>query len=115
MLSSLPLPFGDDWFSGFQDCKMESRRSQWSRDQVVEDRRDMVEGDGMGEEETNCTFLLGLKFAEPEPAEGVLSGERRQDFVGEVVFIGGSGVWVWCELRRSDSVQFSVRFDVDWV
>ena len=92
MLSSLPLPFGDDWFSGFQDCKMLSRRSQWSRDHVVEERTEMADGEGVGEEDTNCTFLLGLKFEEPEPAEGVLRGERRQDFVGEAVLTVGSGV-----------------------
>jgi len=39
----------------------------------------------MGEEETNVTPLIGLPF-EPElgPADGVLSGERKMDFVGEI-------------------------------
>ena len=40
---------------------------------------------GRGDEETKATFLVGeAQFAPPEPALGVLSGDRRQDFVGEV-------------------------------
>lgn len=60
-------------------------------DQVVDDKA--VGGDeGMGEEETNATALLGLRFPKfPAFAEGVFIGERRQDFVGDVVG-GGNGV-----------------------
>ena len=49
----------------------------------------MTGEEGIGDEETNVTALLGLAFPEPELAEGVLRGERRQDLVGEVI---GSGV-----------------------
>ena len=65
---------------------MRSRRSQWAFDQVIEDNGRDGEG-GIGEEETNVTALEGLRLEdllEPEPADGVLRGERRQDFVGEI-------------------------------
>jgi len=73
-----------------------------------------VTGDeGIGEEETNVTALLGLAFPEPEFAEGALRGERRQDLVGEVI---GRGVctnavvdWRW-----RDSVHFRVLFCAGW-
>jgi hypothetical protein len=73
-----------------------------------------VTGDeGIGEEETNVTALLGLALPEPELADGILRGERRQDLVGEVV---GSGVCTAAtvDCKRRDSVHFRVLFCVGW-
>jgi len=74
---------------------MESRRSQWSRDQVVDERGGEEEGEGQGEEETKATVLEG-----EISADGGLEGERRQDFVGEKLYcccVGGKYI---------DSVHF---------
>lgn len=84
-------------------------------DQVVEESRALGGEEGIGEEETNATALLGLGFSFPTFAEGVFIGERRQDLVGEVVG-GGIGVWVTVRVvsRRRDSVHFSVRELAIW-
>ena len=41
--------------------------------------------DGIGEEDTNATVLTDEPlFLLPEPPAGDLTGDRRQDFVGDV-------------------------------
>jgi len=75
----------------------------------------VVGDEGMGDEETNVTALLGLTSPVFWVAEGVFSGERRQDFVGEAE---GKGIWTEDDVsvvdeRRRDSVHFRVR-EVVW-
>jgi hypothetical protein len=104
---------GKDWFSGFQDWRTESRRRQWSFDHLVAERGAVTGDEGIGEEDTNVTALLGLAFLESNLVEGVLRGERRQDLVGEAV---GRGVCTGTALdwRRRDSVHFRVLFCAVW-
>ena len=66
----------------------------------------------MGDEETNVTPLEGEPLPVPEPAEGVLSGERRQDFVGEVEI--GKGVWAEDDESRRLSAHFRVLVLDTW-
>jgi hypothetical protein len=66
----------------------------------------------MGDEETNVTPLVGEPLPRPEPAEGVLSGERRQDFVGEVEL--GKGVWTEAVESRRRSAHFRVLVLAAW-
>ena len=41
--------------------------------------------DGIGEDDTNVTFLVGdTLFPLPDPALGVFNGDRRHDFVGDM-------------------------------
>jgi hypothetical protein len=85
---------------------MESRKRQWSFDHTDEDNRGCVGEPYMGDEETNVTPLVGEPLPGPEPAEGVLRGERRQDFVGEVEI--GNGVWAVDDESRRLSAHFRV-------
>ena len=94
-------------FSGFQLCRMESSSNQWPRDQVVDDNDSWVGEDGIGEEETNATVLVGDALCPlPDPALGVLSGDRRQDFVGEAKSC------TWADASRTVSVHFKVRLSI---
>jgi len=108
----LPSDSGDDWFSGFQDWRIESRKRQWSFDQIDEDNGGWVGELYIGDEETNVTPLVGEPLPVPEPPEGVLSGERRQDFVGEVEI--GKGVWAEDDESRRLSAHFRVLVLDTW-
>jgi hypothetical protein len=58
----------------------------------------------MGDEETNATVLVGeALLSYPEPPAGVLSGDRRQDFVGDENPCIGAGA------RCTVSIHFVVR------
>lgn len=72
-------------------------------DQVVEEREPWGGEEGRGEEETNVTALLGLKFRVSGMWLGVFMGERRQDLVGET----SGGVWL-VVMRGIVSVHFRV-------
>ena len=74
------------------------------------DDKGSIGEDGVGDEETNATFLEGDVLAPllplPEPLLGVLTGERRHDLVGEI-----RGC-ICIDTKRTVSVHFKVLLSI---